>query len=94
MLKYENMKISSTSENNMIVEVNEKKKLSDEAIQIKENCHSKALKTKDIIVEKNGFIFLSKFFKYLGFFISYDLSDECDINLCESKHGCVKYFGK
>ena len=43
-----------------------------------EDCYNKALKTKDIIVDGNGFISFTKFFKYLGSFISYDLSGEYD----------------
>ena len=67
LIKYENMKISSISENNIIVDINKKKKFSDEAIKkMLEDCYNKASETKDIIIDGNGFISFTKFFKYLG----------------------------
>ena len=50
----------------------------DEALKKTEDCYNKAVETKDIIVDGNGFTSFTKFFKYLGSFISYDLSDEYD----------------
>lgn len=76
------MKITSISDNNLLVNINEKtKKPSNEVIiDIVEKCYNNASDTENIIVDKNGFISFTKYFKYFGSFILYDLSDEYDIN--------------
>ena len=54
------------------------KKVFGWALKKTKDCYNKAVETKDIIVHGNGFTSFTKFFKYLGSFISYDLSDEYD----------------
>ena len=69
------MKITLISDNNVIVDIHEeKKKILNQVIkEIIERCYNNASETEIIIVGKNEFIF---FTKYLGLFISHDLSNE------------------
>ena len=65
---------------NTIVEVKKKKRLSkDQIIKIIEVYYDKDTETEDIIVDKDGFITFTKYFKYLGSFISFILNDDHDI---------------
>ena len=68
------------NDENTIVEVKKKKKLSkDQIIKIIEVYYDKDTETEDIIVDKDGFITFTKYFKYLGSFISFILNDDHDI---------------
>ena len=74
------MMIASTSDYNVIVNINGmKRKLSKGILKVLiRRCYDKALVTANITVDKHGFISFMNCFKHLGCFISYDLFDEYD----------------
>ena len=49
-------------------------------MKIIEIYYDKDIETDDIIVDKDGFITFTKYFKYLGSFISFILNDDYDID--------------
>ena len=67
-------------------------------LKIIEDQYNKASETKDMIVDGNDFISFTNFFKYVGSFISYDLSDEYDIKVRSKKAnqsmGVLIFLGK
>ena len=48
-------------------------------MKIIEVYYDKDTETEDIILDKDGFITFTKYFKYLGSFISFILNDDYDI---------------
>ena len=57
-----------------------KKRLSkDQIMKIIEVYYDKDTETEDIIVDKDGFITFTKYFKYLGSFFSFILNEDHDI---------------
>ena len=68
------------NDENTIVEVKKKKRLSKEQImKIIEVYYDKDTETEDILVDKDGVIAFTKYFKYLRSFISFILNDDHDI---------------
>ena len=63
LLKYENMTITSVSDDNALVDINENKKLLNEIMkEIINRCYDNVIKTHNMIVEKNGFISFANYF--------------------------------
>ena len=80
LLIHEDMMIASTSDYNVIVNINGMiGKLSKGILKVPiRRCYDKALVTANITVDKRGFISFMNCFKHLGCFISYDLFDKYD----------------
>ena len=59
--------------------------------------YDKDTETEDIILDKDGFIIFTKYFKYLGSFISFILNDDYDIaeriKKANQRMGALNFFG-
>ena len=63
LLKYENMTITSVSDDNALVDINENKKLLNEIMkEIVNRCYDNVIKTHNMIVEKKWFYLLRELF--------------------------------
>ena len=72
----------SSSDEQTIAYVNKKKKTisKDQVVKIIEMYYDKDIEIEIIIVDKDGFISFTTYFKYLGSFISFILNNDYDVN--------------